>query len=187
MSGSVSILKRFGVAGLAAITLVAGLPYFLGTAQAGHVAPPTTTMLDDGSVAAAACEPFTVALPPAGATSTIGEPVNVILYDPGTSATVNAGFCTLALTSGANTFTPAAGTVVRSAGPQTGGGSVDTSRFTTVAGSTADQGEVVIGVTANEPGAFCRSWPVRTTKPKRPVPVNVRLIVQLPVVADART
>ena len=152
MSGSVSILKRCGGSGLAAVTLVAGLPLFLGTAQAAHVAPPTTSQLDGNTVAAAACKPYRVALPPTGADTTVGELVNVVLDDLGTSDTFNAGFCVLPLTSSGITFTPAVGMAVRSAGPRVGGGSVDESRFTTVAGRTVNQGEVVIGVTANEPG-----------------------------------
>ncbi|MCW2615839.1 MAG: hypothetical protein JWN08_2833, partial [Frankiales bacterium] len=113
MSRNTQALKRLGVPSLAAITLVGGLPLFMGTAQAAHVAAPLTSELDNSSVAAGACEPFLVSLPPTGTQTTVGEDVNVVLTSTGNSATFNASFCTLPLTTGGDTFTPVAGVVVR--------------------------------------------------------------------------
>jgi adhesin/invasin len=151
MSRTTKALKRLGVPGLAAVTLVAGLPLFLGTAQAAPIGTLTITPVDgNDSGAAGSCQAYYVDAAPATAnTSTVGETVNIILTDATGSATSNADFCT-APTGDA---TPAAGTVISTGGAQTGGGSTDQREFTLAQNGTGNNtGRVVIGVTRNQPG-----------------------------------
>ncbi len=156
MSRTSKALLRLGVPGLAAVTLVAGIPAFLGTAQAAPIGSLSITPVDgNDSAAAGSCQAYFVTATPATAnTSTVGETVNVILTDIAGSASSDVSFCTAPTTVGGNTFTPQAGTVVTAGGAQTGGGSVDQSRFTLGAGTTAaaNNGRIVIGLTRNLPG-----------------------------------
>mgnify|MGYP001796012816 FL=1 len=71
MSRSTKALKRFGVPGLAAVIVVAGIPLFLGTASAAAPATISFTSVDGNSTAAAgSCQAYYVDLAPAAAPST---------------------------------------------------------------------------------------------------------------------
>jgi hypothetical protein len=157
MSRTSKALRRFGVPGLAAVTLVAGIPAFLGTAQAAPISSLTISPVDgNNSGAAGSCQAFRVTGTNASGTSTVGETVNIVLTDVtvanGGTASSDVSFCTAPTTVNGVAVTPAAGTAVSSGGAQTGGGSVDQSRFTLGAGATAtpNNGTVVIGITRNE-------------------------------------
>lgn len=141
MSRSTTALKRFGVPGLAAVTLVAGLPLFLGTASAAPNALTLTPATQ--SNAAGVCTPVTLQLGFTTGTAA-ATTVDVSLTKTGTApadAGVDVDFCTAA-TGNAQPATPADQ-------QDTGAtGGTDHAEFTTDA-----SGRATFGVVSNNPGS----------------------------------
>jgi hypothetical protein len=145
MSRTTTALKRLGVPGLAAVTMVAGLPLFLGTAQAAHI-DGITIQQGTEEDAAGVCLPFVIQLDFSANESPRSEVVDVVLTEDQTDSAAVRGaqdpdFCTAAF----GAFQPAAPQDTADTGAS---GSGDRAEFVTDA-----NGRVVIGVTANNPGA----------------------------------
>ena len=140
MSRSTKAFKRLGVPGLAAVTLVAGLPLFLGSAQAAPQSLDLTPTNGTGN--AGVCIPFTVQVnftPASSAAATVVD-VSLTKSTPGTdAATQDVDFCTAAT----GTVTPA------TPADQQDGGTTgpDHAEFTTNAA-----GKVTFGVVSNQTG-----------------------------------
>ena len=139
MSRTTTALKRLGVPGLAAVTAIAGLPLFLGTAQAAHVTSITLTP-EAASAPAGTCQLFTATFTPAG-TDTVVD----VLLDP-RSSTQDVAFCTVA--SG-----------VATPGTFAGPGVPTSAEFT----DTDDDGSVTFGVISNTSPATASTGVVDVT------------------------
>jgi hypothetical protein len=144
-------LKRLGVAGLAAVTIGAGVPALIATSA--EAAGPVTQITNlggqpDNNGAAGSCIAFQATAKDASGTVVPGATITVTLTDSSTSATRDVSFCTASTTSGTTTYQPQTGTPVSDTSPQAGGGGKATSVFTADA-----NGVVTFGVTASTPGA----------------------------------
>jgi hypothetical protein len=143
-------LKRLGVAGLAAVTIGAGVPALVG-ASAEAAGPVTQIALagqPDNQGAAGSCIAYQATAKDATGAVVPGATITVTITDSSTSSTRDVNFCTLPTTSGSTTYQPQTGNVVSDQGPQTGGGGKDTAVFTADANGVA-----TFGVTATTPGA----------------------------------
>src|SRR4051812_1382180 len=104
MSRTSKALKRFGVPGIAAITIFAGIPAFVGTAANAATGDVVTMTPDADSASAGTCNPFTVTVKNAAgnaATSTVDVVITQRNNGAATAVdTFDVNFCT------ANTTTP---------------------------------------------------------------------------------
>lgn len=142
-------LKRLGVAGLAAVTIGAGVPALVGTSAeaAGPVTQISLVGQPNNQGAAGSCIAYQATAKDATNAVVPGATITVTITDSSTSSTRDVGFCTLPTTSGATTFQPQTGTPVSDTSPQAGGGGKATSVFTADANGVA-----TFGVTATTPG-----------------------------------
>ncbi|HVE73845.1 MAG TPA: hypothetical protein VNA30_01955, partial [Mycobacteriales bacterium] len=142
-------LTRLVVSGLAAVTLIAGAPAFLGAAQANHAGPATGVEITPPTATAAAgtCQLFRIDVFANNTTSSSNPAVkadsttvDVVLTERTASGTQDVSFCT----APTGPTTPAAPTNGTNSGPA---GSTDRAEFT-----TDNNGTVFIGVVGVEAG-----------------------------------
>jgi len=141
-------LKRLGVAGLAVVTIGAGVPaFFVSTASAsGPVTTVTQTAPAGLQGAAGSCIPFQAEVKDQTGVVVPGATVTVQITDQSASATQDVAFCTLPTTVGGTTYQPQTGTPTATQGPVAGGGGSDTATFV-----TNSDGVATYGVTSREP------------------------------------
>jgi len=157
MTRTSKVLKRLGVAGLAAVTIGAGVPALIA-APAQAAGPVTSvTFVDPVSGnktgAAGTCINYTLVARDASATPVPGATITVRITDTTApiSATQDIDFCTASqtgFTGGTGQPAPQAGTIVTNNGPSATGAGTDVGRFLTDA-----NGLVTFGVVSREAGS----------------------------------
>jgi hypothetical protein len=150
MTRTSKALKRLGVAGLAAVTIGAGMPALLAAGAQAATGPVTNVNITstDNQAATGSCLAMTAQASDASATPVPGATITVTISDSSTSttSTQDVNFCT----ASTGTIQPQTGTVVSNGGAAAS----DTSTF--VADSN---GTVTFGVTATVPGqVFVRAF-----------------------------
>jgi len=134
MSRTTTALKRLGVPGIAAVTMVAGLPLFLGTASAAHINRLELTP-ESTNEAAGVCVPFTAQLVFNQGQNPRVETIDVEITEASNApAAQDITFCT-APTNGVTPATPRGATA---------DGGTDRAEFTTDA-----NGRVTFGIVSN--------------------------------------
>jgi len=146
-------LKRLGIAGLAVVTIGAGVPALTASvAQAAGPVASVTIAPTAKTGAAGVCLNYTLTARDAASAAVPSATITVTLSSNPANTAQDVDFCTAAQTGfGDNTVpnqpAPQAGTIVSNQGPQAAGATTDVSRFITDA-----NGNVTIGVTSNVPG-----------------------------------
>jgi hypothetical protein len=143
-------LKRLGVAGLAVVTIGAGVPAFFATAASasGPITTVTLSAPNGTSGAAGSCIPYQATVRDQTAAVVPGATVTVSITDNGATATQDVDFCTLPTTVGGTTYTPQSpSSTISNAPAQSGGGGTDAATF-----QAGSDGIATFGVTAKNPG-----------------------------------
>jgi hypothetical protein len=153
MTRTSKALKRLGVAGLAVVTIGAGVPAFFATAAqaAGPVTAVTFNNTNTSTGPAGTCLNYTVHAADASGPSSAAT-ITVRLVGDG-SATQDVDFCSAAQIgfgdgTVANQPAPQSASVLSNQGPVAGGGSVDVGRVITDA-----NGDATFGVVGVQPGS----------------------------------
>jgi adhesin/invasin len=150
MTRTSKALKRLGVAGLAVVTIGAGVPAFFATtaSASGPVTTVTLTAPAGDQGAAGTCTPYQATVKDLSGAVVPGATVTVSITDNGATATQDVDFCQLPTNVGATTYQPQApSSTISNAPAQTGGGGVDAATFQADANGVA-----TFGVTAKNPG-----------------------------------